>query len=136
MYILILILSLSLSLSLSHTHTHTQYSHTSPHDDWVVGDSGQVAPSRSSDVDSCNDGSWDGEDEDTPSRELEVGISILLCPNCQKYYVCTCICTVIVCTCMKLSLILEQGVGISLINSVPEELLFASLTGIRVCPSH
>lgn len=27
---------------------------------------------------------------------------------------------------------LEHGIGISLINSVPEELLFASLTGIRV----
>ena len=58
-----------------------QYSHTSPHDDWVVGDSGQVAPSRSSDVDSCNDSSWDGEDEDTPSRELEVSVSILLYSN-------------------------------------------------------
>ena len=58
--------SLPLSFSLP------QYSHTSPHDDWVVGDSGQVAPSRSSDVDSCNDGSWDDDDEDTPSRELEV----------------------------------------------------------------
>ena len=58
--------SLPLSLSLP------QYSHTSPHDDWVVGDSGQVAPSRSSDVDSCNDGSWDDDDEDMPSRELEV----------------------------------------------------------------
>ena len=27
---------------------------------------------------------------------------------------------------------LEHGVGISLINSVPEELLFATLSGIRV----
>ena len=36
-------LFLCLSLSL-----FPQYSHTSPHDDWVVGDSGQVAPSRSS----------------------------------------------------------------------------------------
>ena len=59
---------LFLCLSLS----FPQYSHTSPHDDWVVGDSGQVAPSRSSDVDSYNDGSWDSDDEDTPSRELEV----------------------------------------------------------------
>ena len=33
---------------------------------------------------------------------------------------------------LKISLILEHGIGISLINSVPEELLFASLTGIRV----
>ncbi len=76
------ILTLSLFLSLP-PFSLSQYSRTSPHDDWVVGDSGQVAPSRSSDVDSCNDGSWDSDDEDTPSRELEVGISILLCFNYQ-----------------------------------------------------
>jgi len=28
---------------------------------------------------------------------------------------------------------LDNGVGISLINHVPEELLFASLTGVQVC---
>lgn len=33
---------------------------------------------------------------------------------------------------MQLSLVLEQGVGVSLINSVPEELIFATLSGIRV----
>lgn len=38
----------------------------------MVGDSGQVTPSRSSDVDSCNDSGWDSDDEDTPSKELEV----------------------------------------------------------------
>ena len=56
---------------------------------------------------------------------MYVGISILLYSNYQYY-----------CHRLQLSLILEQGVGISLINSVPEELLFASLTGIRVSPSH
>ena len=33
---------------------------------------------------------------------------------------------------LQFSLVLEHGVGISLINSVPEELLFATLSGIRV----
>ena len=42
---------------------------------------------------------------------------------------------IIVSELFQLSLILEKGVGISLINSVPEELIFATLTGIRVCGS-
>jgi len=33
---------------------------------------------------------------------------------------------------LQLSLSLEHGVGVSLINSVPEELLFATFSGIRV----
>ena len=32
----------------------------------------------------------------------------------------------------QLSLSLEKGVGVSLINSVPEELIFASASGIRI----
>ena len=88
-----------------------------------------MAPTRSSDVDNHNDGSWDSDDEDTPSRELEVCVDIF-----QYYSVLNTSHNVYYCTtlCAQLSLILEQGVGISLINSVPEELLFASLTGIRV----
>ena len=33
---------------------------------------------------------------------------------------------------LQLSLSLEHGVGVSLINSVPEELLFATFSGVRV----
>ena len=33
---------------------------------------------------------------------------------------------------LQVSLSLEKGIGVSLINSVPEELIFASVTGIRV----
>jgi len=33
---------------------------------------------------------------------------------------------------MQLSLELDKGIGVSLINSAPEELIFATLAGIRV----
>lgn len=37
---------------------------------------------------------------------------------------------------MQVSLVLEEGVGVSLINAVPEELIYATLRGIKVKLSH
>ena len=54
-------------------HVTVQYSHTSPRDDWIVVENGQVAPSKTSDVDNCLDTSWDSDEgADTPTMELEV----------------------------------------------------------------
>ena len=44
----------------------------SPHDDWVIVDSGVVAPAKSTDVDSCHDSSWDSDEGDRPTLEMEV----------------------------------------------------------------
>ncbi len=49
-----------------------QYTDTSPHDDWIVVEHGLVAPAKSSDVDSCHDNSWDSEEGDGSSLEMEV----------------------------------------------------------------
>ena len=50
-----------------------QYSHTTPCDDWIVVENGQVAPSKSSNVDNCQEISWDFDEEsDSPLMELEV----------------------------------------------------------------
>ncbi len=39
-------------------------------------------------------------------------------------------------TCVQVSLVLGEGVGVSLINSLPEELVFVTLSGMRVRVLH
>ena len=56
---------------------YLQYSHTSPRDDWIVVENGQVAPSKTSDVDNCTDSSWDSDEAaDTPTMEIEVWLIV------------------------------------------------------------
>ena len=59
------------------------------------------------------------EEEEEIKLELSVGVvnSLLFC---------------IIIILLQLSLSLEKGISISLINSVPEELILASATGIRM----
>jgi vacuolar protein sorting-associated protein 13D len=80
-----------------------QYTHTAPQDDWAVSDYGQVAPPRSSDVDSSGEKERD-EDDEEGGGGLELDFSVTL----------------------------DQGVGLSLINSVPEELVFGSVEGVHI----
>ena len=46
-----------------------QYTHTSPQDNWSVSDCGQVAPSRSSDVDGSRGRGREGEREEEEEGE-------------------------------------------------------------------
>ena len=46
-----------------------QYTHTSPQDNWSVSDCGQVAPSRSSDVDGSRERGREGEREEEEEGE-------------------------------------------------------------------
>ena len=49
-----------------------QYSHTSPRDDWIIVENGQMAPSKTSDVDNCQDSCWDSDEGvNTPPMEIE-----------------------------------------------------------------
>ncbi len=62
-----------------------QYTDTSPHDDWIVVEHGLVAPAKSSDVDSCHDNSWDSEEGDGSSLEMEV-CHVILIDNYTLYH--------------------------------------------------
>lgn len=65
--------SLHICMCVLYSCMFVQYSHTSPRDDWIVVENGQVAPLKSSDVDNCLESSWESEeDADTPTMELEV----------------------------------------------------------------
>lgn len=61
------------------------------------------------------------EEEEEIKLELSVGVV-----NSLLYYI------IVIIILLQLSLSLEKGINISLINSVPEELIVASATGIRI----
>ena len=123
-----------------------QYTHTSPHDNWSVSDCGQVAPSRSSDVDGSRERGREGEREEE-EEEGERGImefdvrSETTCvelthTHTRTEYTRTHRNTHILHptthTHTQFSLSLDHGVGLSIINSVPEELVFGSVDGVHV----
>ena len=60
------------------------------------------------------------EEEDKLSRELSVRLATPTQYSCNGALL------------FQFSLMLEKGVGVSLISTAPEELVFVSLTGIRV----